>query len=341
MKANRSQIEKALDAPPSDLRLFLLYGPDEAGSLALMKRLERAMGENAERIDMDGASLRADPARLSDEAAALSMFGDKRWIRVTGAGEESVAAVDALLGAAQAGNPVILLAGAIRATSKLAKLCLDHPAAMAFASYVPDEREAAQIAVGIAREQGLRLPPDIARRIADVAGNDRALMAGEVEKLALYCDAAPEHPAEATMEAYEALSAEAIDADIGPLVNAVLGGDVDRLHHELATLATSGTPLAAITRPLLSRAMLIGAIHAEAERNGDLDRAIEAQGKAIFWKDKPHVQRQARNWPAESISRLMHRLLTAERATRDSRGPGEVVVRQELLTIARQAARGR
>lgn len=342
MKANRSQIEKALDAPPPDIRLFLLHGPDEAGSIALMQRLERAMGEGAERIDMDGPALRADPARLADEAAAISMFGDRRWIRVSGAGEESVPAIDALLGAAQAGNPVIAMAGAIRTTSKLAKLCLDHPLAMAFASYVPDEREAAQIAVAIAREQGLRLPPEIARRIAGVAGNDRALMAGEVEKLALFLDAAPDRPAEATMEAYEALSAEAVEADIGPLVNAVLGGDIDVLHHELAMLAAGGTPLAAVTRPLLARAMLIGAIHAEAERGGGgLDRAIEAQGKAIFWKDKGHVQRQARNWPPATVARLMHRLLAAERATRDSRGPGEVAVRQELLTIARQAARGR
>lgn len=341
MKANRSQIEKALDAPPSDIRLFLLYGPDEAGSLALMKRLERAMGEGAERIDLDGPGLRADPARLSDEAAALSMFGDRRWIRISGAGEESVAAIEALLGAAQAGNPAIAVSTAIKNTSKLAKLCLDHPLAMAFASYVPDEREAAQIAMNLAREAGLRLPPEIARRIADTAGNDRALMAGEVEKLALYLDAAPDRPAEAVMEAYEALAAEATEADTGPLVNAVLGGDVDRLHHELALLAASGTPLAAVTRPLLTRAMLIAAIHAEAERGGGIDRAIEAQGKAIFWKDKGQVQRQVRGWPLDSITRLVHRLLEAERATRDSHGPGDVAVRQHLLTVARQAARGR
>lgn len=341
MKANRSQIEKALDAPPGDIRLFLLYGPDEAGSLALMKRLERAMGEGAERIDLDGAGLRGDPARLADEAAALSMFGDKRWIRVSAAGEESVAAVDALLGAAQAGNPVIVIAGAIKNTSKLAKLCLDHPMAMAYASYAPDEREAAQIAVGLAREQGLRLPPDIARRIADGTGNDRALMAGEIEKLALFLDAAPDRPAEATMEAYDALSAEAVEADTGPLVNAVMEGNVDALHHELALLAAGGTALAAVTRPLLSRAMLIAAIHGEAERGGGLDRAIEAQGKAIFWKDKGHVQRQVRAWPLASVARLVHRLLEAERATRTSHGPGDVAVRQHLLAVARQAARGR
>ena len=47
MKANRGQMERALDAPgqgaAADVRFFLLYGPDEAGSQALAKRLERLM----------------------------------------------------------------------------------------------------------------------------------------------------------------------------------------------------------------------------------------------------------------------------------------------------------
>lgn len=133
MKANRGQIERALDAPgqgaSADIRFYLLYGPDEAGSQSLAKRLERAMGPQAERVDLDGATLKDDPARLADEAASFSMFGDKRWIRVSGMGEESVPALTALLEAEAAGNPVIAVAGALKATSKLVKLALEHKGA--------------------------------------------------------------------------------------------------------------------------------------------------------------------------------------------------------------------
>ena len=81
-----------------------------------------------------------------------------------------------------------------------------------------------QIAAAIAQERGLRLPAELSRRIVELTAGDRALMAGEIEKLALFLDAAPEHPATATAEALDALSAEAVDADTGPLVNAVIGG---------------------------------------------------------------------------------------------------------------------
>lgn len=334
-------MEKALDAPSPDVRLFLLYGPDEAGSVALGKRLERAMGPEAERVDLDGPTLRDDPARLADEAASFSMFGDRRWVRVNGMGEESVAAVTALLQAEAAGNPVIALAGALKGTSKLVKLALEHRAALAFASYQPDAREAEQIAVAAAREGGLRLAAELARRIVELTGGNRALMASEIEKLILYLDAAPDRPREATGEALDALSAGTMDADAAPLVNAVLGGDLKATGRELGRLARAGTAMASVMRPLLSRAMLLAHIRAQADRDGRIDAAVEAQGKAVFWKEKGQVARQARIWDAHGIARVLQRLAHAERASRSSRNLGDVLVRQELLTIARQAARER
>lgn len=341
MKANRGQIEKALDAPPQDIRFFLLYGPDEAGSQALARRLERAMGPQAERIDLDGPTLKDDPARLSDEAASFSMFGDQRWIRVSGMGDESLAALTALLEAEAAGNPVIAVAGALKPTSKMLKLALDHKGALAFISYQPDAREAEQIAIGIARESGLRLSSELARRIVALANGDRALMAGEVEKLILYLDAAPEHPREATAEALDALSADNPDTEVAPLVNAVLGGDLKAMHRELASLAETGTAMASVIRPLLSRAMLVANIRTAFDSSGRLESAVESAGKAVFWKEKGLVSRQVQTWNAPGIARVIQRLLEAERSSRGGRGLGDLMVRHELLAIARQAARER
>lgn len=341
MKANRGQIEKALDAPPADIRFFLLHGPDEAGSAALARRLERAMGAEAERIDLDGPTLRDDPARLSDEAASFSMFGDRRWVRINGIGDESLPALGALLEAEAAGNPVVATAGALKGTSKLLKLATDAPRAMAFASYQPDAREAEQIAIATAREGGLRLSPDLARRIVDLASGDRALMGGEIEKLILYLDAAPDRPREATVEALDALSADNPDVDVAPLVNAVLGGDLRAMHRELGRLAQVGTAMAAVLRPLLSRAMLVANIRASFDQNGRLDAAVESAGKQVFWKEKAVVTRQVRLWDAHGIARVIQRLSQAERASRSGSGIGDLLVRHELLAIARQAARER
>jgi DNA polymerase III subunit delta len=156
VKVKEAQIAKALDHVDASVRLFLLYGPDESGSRALAARLERAMGPDAERVDLDGATLKEDPARLADEAASFSLFGDKRHIRVTG-GDECASAVIALLEAETVGNPVVFVGGALKPSSALLKTALDHLAVMACASFKPEGAGAEALALQIGRTRGLRL----------------------------------------------------------------------------------------------------------------------------------------------------------------------------------------
>src|SRR3546814_12279634 len=71
-----------------------------------------------------------------------------------------------------------------------------------------------------------------------------------------------------------------------------------------------------------------------------LDAAMTSAGRAVFWKDKGVVQPQVPLWSASSIARVIHRLGQAERLSRSSRNAGAVLVEHELLTNARQAAKG-
>jgi len=74
---------------------------------------------------------------------------------------------------------------------------------------------------------------------------------------------------------------------------------------------------------------------------GRLEAAVDQAGRAVFWKEKGLVTRQVRLWDAPGIARVIQRLLEAERSSRGGRGLGELMVRHELLAIARQAARER
>jgi len=339
VKANRGQIERALNAPTADIRLFLLYGPDESGSRALAERLERAMGADAERIDLEGSDLKGDPARLADEAASISLFGGARHIRVAPAGDECLGAVEALLGAERAGNPAVLIAGGLKATSKLLQLGLASPAAMVFASYPPEGQEADRLAMAMARDAGLRLDADAAARLARAAGSDRAVLAREIEKLALYLDAAPDRPSEAGHDALDAIGADAGESDLSRMVEAVMGGRPDGIGPELARLAQEGIDGIALLRALLRRLHLLIQLRAEVERGATPDAVIASAGKSLFWKEKDAVTRQLRMWPAARLATALGRVLDAERAVKSSASAGPMLVDAELIAISRVAAR--
>jgi len=341
VKANANEIARALDAANGPVRFFLLYGPDEAGSAALARRLERAMGQEAERIDLEGSTLKADPARLVDEAASISLFGERRWIRIQPAGDEIAAAVASLLDADVAGNPVVALAGALKPSSPLVKLALDHRLALAHPSYVPDARDAAQIAETLAREAGLRLPRDLGRALAMSCSNDRSIMAQEIEKLALYLDAAPDRPAEATAEALEAIGASNPDGELSKLVDAIMGGQPGRVGAEIARLGQSGIAGIPVLRALFRRLSLLAALRRDIDGGQSPAAAVEARGKAIFFKEKPAITDQASRWPADRLAALADKLLSAERALKSSGTAGDILAEAEMLTISRFAARRR
>jgi DNA polymerase-3 subunit delta len=338
MKANRAQIEKALKAP-GDIRFFLLHGPDEAGSRALARLVAAAMGAEAERTDFSGAELRNDPARLADEAASISMFGGARWIQIEPAGDEILPALEALLEAPAAGNPVVVVAGGLKPASKLLKLALAAPAALSFASYPPDAREAGQLVLGMARAEGLVLRPDVAQRIATSCAGNRALIAQEVAKFALYAGASPEAPRPIDHEVIDALGAAADEGDLSRLVDSAAGGDAAALEAELVRLHAEGLEGISLIRAMLRRMALLARLRAEVEQGATPGAVMASAGKSIFFNEKNGVARQLPRWRSELIAKAMTRLSDAERQVKSPGAVGPVAADAELFAICRQAAR--
>lgn len=339
MKANRGQVEAALRARCDGIRFILLHGPDEAGSRALLGLLAQAMGGDAERIDLSGAELKSDPARLADEAASISLFGGARYIVVETTGDEAMAAVEALLDSSAGGNPILIVTGVLKPTSKLLKRALAEPAALALASYVPDGREADKLVIDMARQQGLQVRPDIARRIAEAAGGNRAVIANELEKFALYLDAAPDRPREIEHDALDSLGAASEEGDLGRLVDSVGSGDTATLHAELLRLSSEGIEGIPLIRAVLRRMSLLARLRAEVERGASASAVMASQGKAVFWKEKDAVAAQLQRWRSDLVAKAIGRLLEAERQVKASGALGAVAVDEELFTICRQAAR--
>ena len=338
MKANRAQVERAL-AKPAETRLFLLHGPDEAGSRALVRRLGEAMGADAERIDLRGAELKEDPARLADEAAAISMFGGARWILVEQAGDEALPAVEALLEAPAAGNPVALVAGALKPASKLLKAALAAGNAFAFASYAPDAEQADRLVFDLARAQGLHVRSDIAHRVAAACGGNRSVIEQELAKFALYLDASPEGPKPLDHETIDAVGSGAEEGDLSRLVDSVLTGDAAGLEAEIARLRAEGQEGIGLTRALFRRMTLLARLRAEVEQGKSPSAVMASAGKSLFWRDKDVIEPQLRRWRADLIAKAISRLAEAERQVMTPGGPGIVAADAELFAICRQAAR--
>src|SRR3546814_16194004 len=108
----------------------------------------------SERLDLGSAQMAQYGARLAAEAASLSLFAGTRVIRleIVGSGDDCLAAVDTLLAADTAINPVIATGASVTAKSKLVKLIEGSDHAVAAICYQPDRHALLGIALAAAEE---------------------------------------------------------------------------------------------------------------------------------------------------------------------------------------------
>ncbi len=326
---------------PSDTRLFFIYGPDESTVADIAAQMASKLGPDAERIDLDSDKIRSDPALLADEACSLSLFGTARYVRLNMRREEGHAAFENLLNAANGGCPVIATAGDLKKTSKLIKLIDASKLAKTFICYPPEEGNAATAIMALAGTMGLRLERALALRISRYTGQDRKLAALEIEKLALYYDAAPDRPAKVEIAAFEALSAETGEENVQDLVNQVMSGNVKNLGAELTLSRQMGVDAIRIVRAMQRRAVILAGLRAQV--NGNMSPAdVVEKTRSIFWKERKDFTDQLGRWQSSRLAGLNGHLLDIEQRLMSVKAElGTVILEQELTKIARAAARAR
>ena len=321
-----------------DIRLFFIFGQDESAITDIAAQMT-ALLAGSERIDIDSDRIRNDPALLADEASALSLFGDKRHVRLNFRREEGLAAVENLLALEGDANPVIATAGNLTKASKLRKLAEGHPRAMAHICYLPEEGDAAAAVMAFAATTGLKIDRPLAARIARYTGQDRKLAQAEIEKLSLFYDSSPQRPATVQVPVFEALSAETGEENINGLVNQVMGGDLRGTGRELADARDMGVDAIRIIRAFQRRVTMLAAMRAKVD-NGANPGAVVKATRSVFWKDAEHYVQQLSRWPSARLAGLNGHLLEVESKLMHVRdGLGTTILEEELVRIARAAAR--
>lgn len=338
MKAARGSLPRGLDRPDRSVRFYLFYGPDESQSRAHGDRLLAGLG-GAAKATIAAAGLRGDPAALADEAGAISLFGEPRGLWIEPAGDDIAAAVEALLAASAVESPVIAIGGALRKASSLLKLAEAHPLALSHISYELEGRDAEQLAGELAGSEGLRLASGVAARIAAAAGNDRAIMAQELAKFALFLDAAPSRPAELSHDDLDAVGADMAEGDMLRLADLALTGDLGGLAGELSRLSAGGAEAIPVVRSLQRRLLMLAPIAARVAGGERADAVMTSLGKSLFWKDKPLLSKLLAQWDPKGVATAAERAGKLERDLMLTQAPGSAALGEELAAIARAARR--
>jgi DNA polymerase-3 subunit delta len=324
----------AFDRPDSKVRFYLLSGSDQSMSRLSAQRLQKALG--AEKVALAGAQLKSDPRRLADEAATLSMFGEKRLLWIEPAGEEIAAAVAALLDAASVEAPAVaLVSGTLKKDSQLKKLAEAHPAALHLASEPLSAREQAAQVMELGRAEGLRVPAQLAERVAEEANGDLILARLELQKFALYLNASSAAPKDLDEDTIDALGIDQAETDHGRPGDLALAGNLPALADELVLLAASGIDPIPVVRALQRRLLMLAPLRARVEQGQRPDTVLQG----VWKRDKAAVSQILPRWPAARLAEAMARVQRLERELMLHPVPGPAALGETLFQLARAARR--
>ena len=342
MKVNQSAFPGRAAAAARQCNTFFFCGPDEAGSSAAAASIVSLLAEPGDRVELSGADLRRDPVLLADEARSSSLFGDARHIYVRAVGEEAHDAVKNHLSAQGEGCPVLIVATGATDKSRTAKLLEKRDDALVAMFYPPDLRAMTGTVRDLADRAGLRLEGDMAERIARASGLDQRLASAEVEKLALYLDAAQDRPATVTKGDWDAIGARTEEDGFMPIVNAALSGRTGVLQQEIERMEATGINAVTVLLALERRAAQLAQLASRLGRSSDIAGFIDAEKRArrVFFKEAPDLQAQLGTWRGANLDRLVARLTSLHRNILANSQHGNILLRQELARIARVGSRG-
>ncbi len=340
MKIAPSRLAAFLQRPDPEIRAMLLYGPDAGLVRERADNLARTvcadLGDPFRVADLNGAGLAADPARLADEVAQLSLAGGRRVVRVRGAAD----ALGRLFAGFLADTPgealVVVEAGELSGASALRRAFEGSPRSAAIGCYPDAPRDRAAVIRESLAAHRVAASRDATQYLVDHLGEDRLVTRSELDKLALYVgDGGRVELEDAVLSVGDSAALERDDA-----VMAAAEGDMGRLDRVLDRVFQEGeSPVTVVRAALRHLHRLHGLIAARLAAGATIEEVMRGARPPIFYKHQEGIRRQLAQWREPLLRAALDRLAQAELQMKTTGLPAETLCREALSGVALAAGR--
>lgn len=337
MKLSAGQIDGFLRRPDPQIRAVLLYGPDAGLVRERADMLARAicpeLHDPFRVAELTGALLAADPARLVDEAAQISLMGGRRVIRVREAGDALAALFSRFLPDSAGDGLVIVEAGDLPGRSALRRAFDEAPRGAAIGCYPDNARDLAAVTRETFAARHIVASRDAIEFLVGHLGGDRLLTRSELEKLSLYAgDGGRIELADA-----QAVVSDSAALSLDDAVLAAAEGDAAALDRALARVFQEGESAVAIIRALLRHLQRLHVLSAQVGAGGSIDTVIRSARPPIFFKQQDSYRRQLTRWNEARLRDALDRLAEAEFRMKQTGLPAETLCREAMFAVAPMA----
>ena len=331
------EADRYVSNPPKGLMIALVYGPDaglvQERAEKLLKSVVPDLTDPFNVSDLNEATVLEDPARLADEAAAISMMGGRRVVRLRGAGNDLADIVESLLDDPKGDALVVIEAGDLAKTGALRKLFDDHKKAAAIQCYPDSVRDLGDVVRDALRAEGISIQPDALEDAVSRLGSDRGVTRREIEKLVLYMHGRKQ----VALEDVRAIMGDEAEARSESACDAAGSGDLASLDRELERLWASDTQPAQVLRSAMGHFQKLLQARQSSARGESIDMVMKRLRPPVHFSRATSFRNQAQRWNSDKLGEALDMLLEAEVLSRTTAVPAEAVTGRALMNIAAMA----
>lgn len=342
MKFDERRFSQYLKEPGLELRAILIFGADEglvrerAGSVARV--IVDDLSDPFRVAELDAAQVASEPAQLVDEAAAISMTGGRRLIRLGPVGERLTGAFEVLLEQPTGDSVVVATAGELSAKSKIRKLFESAPNAAAVACYSDNAAALDGLIDSILGAHGLTIDGDAKAWLIQNLGADRMISRQELEKLATYMgtDSAGASRTVALHDAIACIgdsSAELFDQ----AGSATMRGDAAGMNRALGKAMEGGNSAVGILRLVARRIQRLHYVASAVENGARRDAAFKGLTPPAFSREANEMSSLLSRWTAPRLARALEIINEAEAMCKTTGMPTEAICARTLMQLAHAA----
>lgn len=335
MKIAFKDIESFTQNPNPAARVILVYGPDDGlmreRSSIIGKTIVEDLNDPFNVAVLSNDQLGDDPARLGDEANAMSMMGGNRLIRVEDAGDKITQLIKDYLASPNENALIILEGSDLGPRSSLRKLCESAKNAAALPCYVDDERNLGQIIRRAMQDEGLQIEPDAVNWLAANISGNRQKIRSELEKLSIY-KASDKSPV--TLNDAQEICGQAGAQSFDDLVYATGGNNPTTAMKAFATLVDEGIAEIAVLRALQNHFRRLHLAKSIMEEGRSADEAMKNLMPPIFFKQQNAFKGQLNRWQLKKLDIILEKLSELEAQTKQTGTPVQTLCSQAVLSIS-------
>jgi DNA polymerase-3 subunit delta len=318
---------------PGSSRVILLYGEDVG---LIRERAEAFTCLIAGSLDDPfrvTELAREEMPRLAEEAAALSLTGGRRVVRVREASEAALGSVQEMLrGAAPA--LVVLEAPGLASRSKLRSAVEASADGVAIGCYPEDSKALQETIRASLAEVGVAADAEALAWLGDHLGADRAATRREVEKLATYAGPG----GRVNLEAAAACVGDLAGLSLDDALFAATAGDVAAADRALELAIAEGASPVGMLRAALAHLLRLHRARLAMDGGMSAAEAAKSARPLVFFRRVGAFARALSLWPAPTLLTAMAAMTEAERACKSTGTPDVAICRHSLLALARRAA---